>query len=222
MLEESRDGLIKVVDVKKFQDFMKAFKSPREAFPHLAEVAISDDTIDDFEHFFFRQKFNGESYIPDLKPSCTCRQILNPDSEVALCPNPMCGQYMHLSCLRDIADRKCYECKTEFPIKDLYHIKRTHNQLEHSSTLEEVVEPVNKRRRIEDEPSEKRPYPSIKSEELARKLEELVNHQKAKHTQAMADQPKANQVRKNAKENFSHCLLFGVYEAKDSQNANEI
>ena len=38
----------------------------------------------------------------------------------------------------------------------------------------------------------------------------------------MADQPKANQVRKNARENFSHCLLFGVFEAKDSLKANEI
>ena len=134
----------------------------------------------------------------------------------------MCGQYMHLSCLREIADRKCYECKTEFPIKDLYHIKRTHNQLEHSSTLDEVIEPVGKRRRIDDEPSEKRPYPSIRSEELARKLEEHVNHLKAKHAQAVADQPKVNQVRKNAKENFSHCLLLGVFEARDSQNPSEL
>ena len=38
----------------------------------------------------------------------------------------------------------------------------------------------------------------------------------------MADQPKANQVRKNAKENFSHCLLLGVFEARDSQNASEL
>ena len=54
VLEERRDSLIKVVDVKKFQDFMKAFKSPREAVPHLEDVQISDETIDDFEHFFFR------------------------------------------------------------------------------------------------------------------------------------------------------------------------
>lgn len=91
---------------------------------------VTDENLDDFDVFFFRQRYNesSQSCIPELKPSCMCRQILNPDDEVAMCPNPECGQYMHLSCLRHNADRKCYECKTEFPAKDLYKLKRTLQQ----------------------------------------------------------------------------------------------
>ena len=127
ILEEPRTNVIKQVQIMRFLDFMKTYKNPKEAFPHLADVRVSDENLDDFEVFFFRQRFNDvdSSYIPELKPICVCRQIINPDEDNALCPNPLCGEYMHLNCLRHNADRKCYECKTEFPIKDLYSLKRT-------------------------------------------------------------------------------------------------
>jgi hypothetical protein len=60
---------------------------------------------------------------------------------------------MHLECLRLVADRKCYDCKTEFPIKDLYNLKRTLNQanIDQPSPHIEELEPLSKRRKLEDE-----------------------------------------------------------------------
>jgi hypothetical protein len=81
--------------------------------------------------FFFRQRFidASKTLVPELKPSCVCREILNPDDDIALCPKEDCGQYMHVQCLRHNADRKCYECKTEFPLKDLVSsLKRLHKE----------------------------------------------------------------------------------------------
>ena len=54
VLEERRDSVIKVVRVLRFQDFMKEFKSTKEGFPHLVDISISDETLDDFDVFFFR------------------------------------------------------------------------------------------------------------------------------------------------------------------------
>ena len=229
ILEEPRTNVIKQVQIMRFLDFMKTYKNPKEAFPHLADVRVSDENLDDFEVFFFRQRFNDvdSSYIPELKPICVCRQIINPDEDNALCPNPLCGEYMHLNCLRHNADRKCYECKTEFPIKDLYSLKRTLEQANSGDSAqiqdeeEDLVEPHNKRRKLdslEKVPEKRTVYLSIKSDESAYKLDELINHLKAKHDSTVMGNSNLNSIqktRKNAKEMFSHSLLLGVFEARE-------
>jgi len=64
---------------------------------------------------------------------------------------------MHLDCLRLVADRKCYDCKAEFPIKDLYNLKRTLNQanIDQQSTHIDDLEPLSKRRKLDEETEEK-------------------------------------------------------------------
>jgi hypothetical protein len=150
--------------------------------------------LDDFDVFFFRQRFNEptQALIPELKPSCVCREILNPDDDIALCPNEMCGQYMHVSCLRHNADRKCYDCKTEFPLRDLvsslkrHHKEESKNETSHQSDDEGVSGNAKKRRKI-DEDQEASVEParkfllSIKSDEVANKLDKYIRELKAKN-----------------------------------------
>jgi hypothetical protein len=124
-LEEPRQNVTKEVKVLRFIDFVKSYKNPREAFPDLADVQISDANLDDFRVFFFRQRINQGVYIPELKPSCVCNQVFNPDEDFIECPN--CPGFMHLRCLRHEADRKCRDCKYEFPARDLYNIKKKEN-----------------------------------------------------------------------------------------------
>jgi hypothetical protein len=79
---------------------------------------------------------------------------LNPDDEIALCPKLDCGQYMHVKCLRHEADRKCYECKSEFPLSDLVtYLKRHHkeeNKSQEHQSDEELDGVSKKRRKIEE------------------------------------------------------------------------
>jgi hypothetical protein len=126
-LEEIRTNILKRVKVLNFKDFMDLYKNPLQSFPHL--VSLTTDfhkCLDDFDAFFFRQRVNegNLALIPELKPSCVCKTILNPDHELAMCPNENCKQFMHISCLRHDADRKCADCKTEFPFKSLVNLKR--------------------------------------------------------------------------------------------------
>ncbi len=111
VLEEEKMNIIKKVRVLRFLDFKKEFKNPLQTYQHIQNLTFQnlDKCLDDFDVFFFRQRYNqqSQSCIPDLKPSCVCREILNPDDDIALCPNEACGQYMHVSCLRHNADRKC-------------------------------------------------------------------------------------------------------------------
>ena len=127
-------NFIKKVRVLRFQEFKKEYKNPLQTFLHLADVtpALLDKQLDDIDVFFLRQRFNEptQTLIPELKPSCVCREILNPDDDLALCPNESCGQYMHVSCLRHNADRKCYDCKSEFPIRDLVSSLKRHQKEE--------------------------------------------------------------------------------------------
>jgi hypothetical protein len=114
-----------------FKDFMDSYKNPLQCFPHVASLTSNfDKCLDDFDVFFFRQRVNeaDSSLMPELKPSCVCKVILNPDHEIAICPNESCRQFMHISCLRHEADRKCADCKTEFPFKSLVNLKRPHRE----------------------------------------------------------------------------------------------
>lgn len=53
-LEEPRPNVIKEVKVMRFNDFIKAYKNMKEAFPDLADVPITDSNLDDFRVFYFR------------------------------------------------------------------------------------------------------------------------------------------------------------------------
>jgi hypothetical protein len=93
---------------------------------------------------------------------------------------------MHVSCLRHNADRKCIECKTEFPLKDLVSLKRhqkedTSNEAtqERKEDSEEVVEGEKKRRRV-DSPEKRTVYMSIKSDQAALALDKYIKELKAK------------------------------------------
>jgi len=119
---------------------------------------------------------------------------LNPDDDIALCPSETCGQYMHVSCLRHNADRKCYDCKTEFPLRDLvsslkrHHKEESKNETSHQSDDEGVSGNAKKRRKI-DEDQEASVEParkfllSIKSDEVANKLDKYIRELKAKNEQ---------------------------------------
>ena len=100
-------------------------------------TCIPNERLDEVDLFFFRQLYSnqkGGTYAPELKPSCVCKKIINPDDDTIICSN--CDAFMHLICLRQNADRKCYECKREFPIKDIYSLKR--------ATIEDVNDSQNK------------------------------------------------------------------------------
>ena len=152
--------------------------------------------MDDFDVFFFRQRFNEptQALIPELKPSCVCREILNPDDDIALCPNEMCGQYMHVSCLRHNADRKCYDCKTEFPLRDLvsslkrHHKEESKNETSHQSDNDDgSIGNAKKRRKIgEDQDvtvdtASRRFLLSIKNDDVAHKLDMYIRELRAKN-----------------------------------------
>ena len=69
--DEDMSKVLKKVRVLKLSDFLREFKSnPHDdCFTHLSDVPISDKTLDEFDVFFFRQRFiqSNSSYIPELK-----------------------------------------------------------------------------------------------------------------------------------------------------------
>jgi hypothetical protein len=93
---------------------------------------------------------------------------------------------MHISCLRHEADRKCADCKTEFPFKSLVNLKRPHREdgdQDHSliDEDEEVKEKEAKRRKLNEEVTQKRSvFPSLKSDETALNLDKFIKDHKAK------------------------------------------
>ncbi len=84
--------MLKKVKVLNFKDFMDLYKNPLQSFPHLTSLTSDfDKCLDDFDAFFFRQRVNEDNNLtPELKPSCVCKTILNPDQEIAMCPNENC------------------------------------------------------------------------------------------------------------------------------------
>ena len=103
----------------RLQPFKERYKCPNSDIPNIREP-VSNNRLDEIDVFFFRQRYNrkidaGGVYAPELRPSCVCRKILNPDDETIACQ--FCQSYMHPVCLRQNADRRCYECKNEIPIK---------------------------------------------------------------------------------------------------------
>lgn len=140
---------------------------------------------------------------------------------------------MHVSCLRHNADRKCYECKTEFPLKDLVSLKRHQKEdakkNEGESTQErkeeeedEDLQGLRKRRKLES-PEKRTVFMSIKDDQTAINLDKYIKELKAKSEQINAQTE--NQVlktRKNAKENFTYSLLLGIEEAKERGDFDKI
>lgn len=127
--KEFKSNVIKKVDVVRLLDFKQRFKHPNEEFPSV--VTMTNERLDEVDVFFFRQRYTRPSgpeskgaYAPELKPGCVCKKILNPDDETITCDN--CKAFMHPTCLRQNADRKCSECRQEIPIKAIYNLKRTH------------------------------------------------------------------------------------------------
>ena len=135
---------------------------------------------------------------------------------------------MHVSCLRHNADRKCYDCKTEFPIRDLvsslkrHHKEDTKNEASHQSDDDQVIGSAKKRRKIDDESevaveNARKFLLSIKSDEVAIKLDKYIRELKAKNDLAsqQQDQNTVMKTRRNARENFTYSLLVGVEEANE-------
>lgn len=93
---------------------------------------------------------------------------------------------MHISCLRHDADRKCADCKTEFPFKSLVNLKRPRKEDESSNQLidkddEEAKESDTKRRKLDEATQQKRTvFPSLKSDEAAANLEKFIKEHKSK------------------------------------------
>lgn len=237
--EEKRDNIISVVEVLRFADFMKRVKEVRETS---APEAVTDLNIDDFSTFFFRQRYNEatQTCIPELKPSCICRHVLNPDDDCALCPNPSCGQYMHVECLRHNADRKCFDCKTEFPLKDFY--KRTKLQaeaLEREDSKQEgadmqvddaeegAIENKTKRMRLNSEeyvPAKRTCFPSLSDDKTANTLEAFIKQTKGRfeHQAISQNMTHVLKSRKQTKDNFAFSLLLGAEEAREKAEFERI
>jgi len=100
---------------------------------------------------------------------------------------------MHVSCLRHNADRKCYDCKTEFPLRDLvsslkrHHKEESKNETSYQSDDDEGVSTNTKKRRKINEDQEASIEParkfllSIKNDDVAIKLDKYIRELKAKN-----------------------------------------
>ena len=135
--KEFKENAVKKVEVLRLADFKQRFKHPAaELLPHHHSkeglpLRLTSQTLDEADVFFFRQKFvkpinstssSAGNYAPELKPSCLCSKIINPDDETISCSN--CSALMHPLCMRQNADRRCCECKFEIPFKLIYSLKR--------------------------------------------------------------------------------------------------
>lgn len=53
-LEVPKGNVIKKVQVLRFQDFKIQYKSLKDSFPHLVDVPIGPENLDDVDVYFFR------------------------------------------------------------------------------------------------------------------------------------------------------------------------
>lgn len=194
-LKEFKENIIKKVEVVRLPEFKKR-QSGLQLLQEFKEVSqIPNERLDEVDVFFFRQLYStqkGGTYAPELKPSCVCKKFINPDDDTIICSH--CDAFMHLTCLRQNADRKCYECKNEFPIKDIYSLKRATVE-ESSSTQNKDLGDLEKSVSIEQEESHRdlkrlkrdckivSPYPSLMNMDTALKLDAYINDLKKQNEQ---------------------------------------
>eukprot|EP00347_Sterkiella_histriomuscorum_P015578 403356500 len=259
--KEFVENAIKKVEVLRLQDFKQRFKHPAKELSHI-KTPLSNQTVDDADVFFFRQRFTRVNsstassipgkqtqqgtYAPELKQSCLCRKILNPDDETIMCEN--CSSLLHPQCLRQNADRKCYECGKEVPIKAIYSLKRQalmkddeeEEQKDQGETLSAVegdqFRDIKRQRldaastipqQIETEATTvtaKSAFPSLKNQETAKKLDEHVNQirQNSENYNLINSVSGVQKTRKNVRENFAIALMLGLEESKERGDFNKI
>ncbi|CDW83551.1 transcription elongation factor s- [Stylonychia lemnae] len=198
--KEFKENIRKKVEVLRLQEFKQRFKHPNADFPDIR--TISNQNLDEADVFFFRQRFNrtsnGGNYIPELKPSCVCRCFLNPDDETIMCEK--CQAFMHPQCLRQNADRRCFECKEEIPIKAIYNLKRSavDGDIDSSSGANNQIENDEDHRSIK---RQKLDSPKIKEQQINQ-----FNQSEQIETQNLD----------------SELLLLGVEEAREKGNLDQI
>jgi hypothetical protein len=73
------------------------------------------------EEMFTRQKINESGKLsPELKHSCVCRKIINPDDpHIFACPNEACDAVLHPRCVAMAPVKKCVDCQAKISM-DLY------------------------------------------------------------------------------------------------------
>ena len=233
--KEFKSNVIKKVEVVRLLDFKQKFKHPNMDFPSIK--LMTNERLDEVDLFFFRQRYSratGNSsqgnYAPELKPSCICKKILNPDEDTLLCEN--CNSFMHPICLRQIADNRCPECRTEIPLKFINNLKRAAPEQEEDKGFGEQDYRPLKRQKVEgneeisslEKKQEVSPFPSLKDFQRAKQLEETINSLKFKSDSynKLHDIDGENKTRKNVRENFIYVLILGIEEARERNELDKI